>query len=186
MKNYVKKYMGHDVPEGATHYHKGNSTYIESFYLIDGDDVMFSIIGNTEGWERSNTNAPPMAIELPEEPMPSKAEWAPSVGKECTVSYPYEDGNFKCFDGEKVLIISCGRCEMTSEYVYTGHNTKHGYVALSAKWYRPLKTSEEKKWEEFHLAVVDACIGIHSDDFNIDEIAGVLHHAGFAAPNGDK
>ena len=121
----------------------------------------------------------------PEQPMPPKAEWMPEVGEECVVSYPYEDGNFKCFDGEKVLIISCGRCEMTSEYVYTGHNAKHGYVALSAKGYRPLKTSEEKKREYNYGEILKILNLIHSSDFCPVEAASVLAHEGFTAPEGE-
>ena len=73
MMSKVKTYLGHNVPDGATHYHKGNSTYIESFYLLDGENVMFSTIGNTKGWERSNMYMPPVAIELPEEE--TKPDW---------------------------------------------------------------------------------------------------------------
>jgi len=51
--------------------------------------------------------------------------------------------------------------------------------------FRPLKTQEQKDREAFHMAVIDACMGIHKDDFNIDEIAGALYHADFKAPEGE-
>jgi hypothetical protein len=164
MKKYVKEYKGHKVPDGATHW------LVNGFAKRDDNNESVSVIGCFQGatWRKCSYGMLQNAIELPEEPKAD--EWMPKIGEECVVSYPYEDGNFKCFNGEKVLIISCGRCEMTSKYVYTGHNTKHGYVALSAKGFRPLKTEEEKKREAIKEIVINS---IDTSKFKISEMGAI-------------
>jgi hypothetical protein len=111
------------------------------------------------------------------------AEWVPAFGDECLVNYTYEYGHMKVFHGLEALII--GVCNDTNgDEVFTASTTS-GFVSLKANGFLPLKTDEQKAKEAFYLAVVDACIPIHSDDFNIDEIAGALRHAGFTAPEGE-
>lgn len=182
MKNYVKEYKGHKVPDGATHYHMGNTSYFESFYYCDDSGtVMFFVVdklNKSTSWNRSNLNMPPMSVELP---LATEIDWdgkgLPPIGCECDVSFSNQafESGVVLFMGSEMAIINLNSA---------GYSEQHCH--LNSTEFRPLKTAEEKEREAFHLAVVNACMGIHKDDFNINEIAGVLFHAGFKAPKAEK
>lgn len=108
MKNYVKKYKGHDVPEGAAYYAPEESTWSESFF--NKEKIMIAKVNSygvlidkaySKKTERNNL------IELPTE-----EEWMPKAGEKCEVS---EENNEyqKCYyigkskDGWDVYEISC-------------------------------------------------------------------------------
>ena len=83
---------------------------------------------------------------------------------------------------EDVTIIGTDKL---GNYVFQNDKSEC-YYSDPAEYFIKPKTAEEKKREAFNLAVIDACMPIHKDDFNINEIAGALRHAGFTAPEGGE
>lgn len=68
-KNYVKKFKGFDVPEGATHFNESNMLYPSAFYDA-ADGTMFKV--GDGRWKAANGSIPSTAIELPTIP---KINW---------------------------------------------------------------------------------------------------------------
>ena len=116
-------------------------------------------------------------IEMRPKQQEDNAEWVPA-GR-CVHIY---GGGVATRQEEDVTIVGIDK---DGNYVFQNDKSTC-YYSDPAIEFRPLKTDEQKKREAFYLAVVDACMPIHSDDFNIDEIAGALRHAGFTAPEGGE
>ena len=75
MKNYVKKYKTHDVPDGAAHYNADNGC----FYNKDKTRIAHSVHDAGEWFDITVTSAALAAIELPEQDLPDwddAPEWA--------------------------------------------------------------------------------------------------------------
>ena len=162
MKNYVKKYKGYDVPEGATHYLPDTEKYCEGWYMVNeaSGRIKFRHI-NGALWHSTHYCIPNSAIELPEEP---KAEWMPEVGVECEMmAGPFE--------WRKCIPLYVG-----SVFVVYTANSSEG--SLSKNFFRPLKTKEEKDRESFHLKAFE----VHKHDMSCNEFATALYKAGFTAP----
>ena len=170
MKKYVKEYKGHKVPDGAKYYNDRS----KCFYNEGKDKYYHCEVSN--GWRtcmRSSVAASSSnTTELPESPQ----EWMPKVGVECE---GYFENMIGYTDWHEVRILT------KENYKYAVACQGNDFLSWCEN-VRPLKTAEEKKREAFYLSVVDACMGIHKDDFNVDEIAGVLYHAGFTAPKAEK
>ena len=140
--------------------------------LIEMRPIAETVIPATETVFRNNKDTlgpyevAPIAIE--------DKEWLPVVGEECLVNSGFDWG--RCFIVGKTKL---------GNFAYQRKNEVDVKVMNKVENFRPLKTAEELEGESFHLSVIDACMGIHNDDFNIDEIASVLFDAGFSAPKGE-
>lgn len=85
MKNYVKEYKSHKVPEGATHYGAETEDYNEGFYKNGYEACQgyegceeYAIKLNCSDWIHTGLPIPSHAIELPlaeEEFEPAGGEW---------------------------------------------------------------------------------------------------------------
>lgn len=105
MKNYVKTYSGHDVPEGATHYKNG------LFYKHDG-----------QGWLYHDSGAQWMYNMNPRswfddiEELPLSDEFVTEVGKECEMLIDSHEGTWEnikvLFIGEQLIIVEIGGAEV--------------------------------------------------------------------------
>ena len=168
----VTEFEGHKVPNGATKYQPDSGRFQESFWDDSGN---VWVIGIAEMWARVASVIPQDLIELPDQ-QEDNAEWVPA-GR-CVHIY---GGGVATRQEEDVTIVGIDK---DGNYVFQNDKSTC-YYSDPAIEFRPLKTDEQKKREAFYLAVVDACMPIHSDDFNIDEIAGALRHAGFTAPEGE-
>ena len=190
MKNYVKKYKGYDVPEGATHYGPDIEEYCEGWYMVNEDsgEIKFQ---NIDGklWHLNHYCIPDSAIELPEEPI---AEWMPEVGQECEVTDHWNDferpDNLK--DGQKVKILMSYRCPKTGTdgviftWIEGADNIRTEWTG-NEKHFRPLKTKEEKEREAFIKSFMSALSEETNKEFwgkNYDGIISDLIKSGFTAP----
>lgn len=177
----VKEYEGHKVPEGATHYQASYQDLYAGFYKKVFDSWFFFNCSNTDGWvlvSSADDNLHGCSIELPEQPMPSKAEWVPVVGKECEVMHYGE-------------LLSCKYIGkgIGEEYVYQiASGSKRGVLdrLIGISGFRKPKTAEEKKREAFKAAVSDAIYKSQSTYYDrLEKISCVLFDAGFTAPEGE-
>lgn len=68
MKNYVKEYKGHKVPEGAMYYGQDTEKYCEGWYMVDESSgkIKYQPIDGSR-WDFGHYGMPDSAIELPEE-----------------------------------------------------------------------------------------------------------------------
>mgnify|MGYP000152927649 CR=1 FL=1 len=143
MKNYVKEYKGHKVPEGATH-------YTESVYLlfyrksIRKDWVYFS--DTLSNWTYANISEVSLnnkVIELPEAPQEWNGEGLPPVGVECE----YETSFFTI---NKTAKGTCSVIATHEDRVWVDFKESGEYVInLNSITFRPLKTQQEKEREAF-------------------------------------
>ncbi len=175
MKNYVKKFCGHDVPVGATHFVDDSPSQREGFYKWDANELMFFSVGNYRGWVESiRSEIPDSAIELPEEP---KSEWMPEVGDECEM---LDDR------GQWVAV------NIFAEYdgfIHGWHKERTTpYYSNDLSEFRPLKTQQEKDREAF---INTAIRSIDTTKFSIgqmDIVSKVINQlavARFIAPKGE-
>ena len=159
MKNYVKEYAGHQVPEGATHYLDGNR------FFYNADKVLcFDTKRPQEGWRKTIFHGiASEATPLPEAPQ----EWMPEVGEECEVmTDPFEWG--KC----------------TADYIgaeFIVYTANSGEGSSIKKFFRPLKTQQEKDREAFMSAARKAT-NCDKEDWCAIGIFKDMFHAGFTAP----
>lgn len=82
MKNYVKKYRGFEVPEGATHAGFGRGGYRDGFYKKEEGIWYFNNVALKQ-WYVLAENVNGGAIELP-----LADEFVPEVGQECEYDHP--------------------------------------------------------------------------------------------------
>ena len=192
-KNYVKEYKGYKVPEGATHYKKKSTSYLEGFYKTLGEGVNESIkfCGVEDGslWVGGCLGMFG-AIELPEAPQEWSGEGLPPVGTLCTISADGFEYLFSASSNELSSITE------NTELVVVGHCTRHdngaecvtlmardsrdarGFTTVNPEFITPLKTQREKELEAFHLKAR----GVYKCRMSCDEFATALYEAGFKAP----
>lgn len=139
------------------------------FHALSNDGVYKPFKAGDLFWSENPSHGTVHHRPVEDKPAEWDGEGLPPIGCECEV---FVGGWVKC-NVEFIGVVFV---------VYTTHSGEH-INKIDTK-FRPLKTQEEKEREAFHLAVIDACMGIHKDDFNIDEIASVLFHSGFKAPEG--
>jgi hypothetical protein len=162
MKNYVTEYMGHKVPEGATHYQPNCEFYNEAFW--DKDNNIW-IIGIVFKWLPSKMK-PFNLIELPE------AEWEPVTGEEC--EYSQSPINAKCKNWHKDIFIY-----KHGDLVWLSGG---GIITTKNLNFRPLSSVEELEREEFiRLALYHCYNGLESGN-----MAAAMFDAGFTAPKEAK
>jgi hypothetical protein len=191
MKKYVKEYAGHQVPEGAAHYLDGN----RFFYNAD-KTMCFDARRPQKGWIKTTFHGvASKAAELPEEPMPSKAEWngegLPPVGTLCTISADGFEYLFSASSNELSSITE------NTELVVVGHCTRHdngakcvtlmatdstaarGFTTVNPDFIAPIKTQQEKDREAFVERVKQLLPKSDTDDLIL---SGKLFDLGFTAP----
>ena len=182
MKNYVKVYEGHAVPEGATHFGgKHDRTREDLFYRSNGREVF--IFG---GWRGTFSNRGDL-IELPEAPQEWDGEGLPPVGVECIVNITegvcgLSDQELK-LNGEKVSVISNVKNKRGFD-VTVFEISEGGVFCFSSKLFRPLKTQQEKDREAF-VAELDLIAREARVDMNVASrlhFYNLLFEAGFTAP----
>ena len=142
MTNYVKEYMGHKVPEGATHAKEFVAGHIEfyksGFYFREAD----------QSWRRqTRVENFHESVELPQEP--ESKEWVdglPPIGCECEIKYFHDDESKwgKCYvvgetKDNKCLVIN----------VYHDCSLHFAFKKNGSLEFRPLKTEKEKDREAF-------------------------------------
>jgi hypothetical protein len=172
MKSYVKVFNGHEVPEGATH--QASDTSFVLFAKWIGNHPVFFDVRN-DSWVEDKLIGRHFFKELPEAPQ----YWQPAVGESCQYTTTFFTMQ------PKVGVCSIIAVYKDKVWIDIKGNNEYVINTNSIKFF-PLKTAKELEREALHLAVIDACMPIHSDDFNIDEIAGALFHAGFTAPKESK
>ena len=131
-------------------------------------------------WEFKKTGGALCNFNLIEmRPVEDKAEWdgkgLPPAGCECEIAIKTPSPEWH---KAAINYISDDTCVYKRP---TGECSRYTGSLL----FRPLKTQEEKEREDFHLAVVDACMGIYTEDFDVDGVARILFKAGFTAPKGE-
>lgn len=190
----VTMYEGHEVPDGATYYTEESACQRAGFYKWAGGQLMFKSIAFHRTWVKSiNSEIPSCAIELPEEPMPSKAEWMPEVGDEIQICFDNVDrellgdnevginGNLVTFIGS--LVNGAGQTIFIFD---DAHNFSDCYP--SECFVKP-KTAEEKKRDAFIESFMSALSKETNREFwgkNYDGIISDLIKAGFTAPEGEE
>lgn len=150
----VKKYKGHDVPEGATHYGANTRDYVEGFYDADSN---FWRLPHDNIWMKTNVVSDRSdLIELPQEP----EQYMPKVGEGCEYTAIRDgDGQYSSilagtwYECTKIIAFHDG-CVWTSD---------NGIRPLKNTIFRPIKTEREKVigW---HLVNM----GYDSDEFNFE------------------
>lgn len=195
MKNYVKEYDGQKVPEGATEVSNFSTPQSIEFYrIVNGEHQFFNTGMVNPVWCRSVFNEPNKhAIPLPEQTMPSKAEWdgkgLPPVGASCEFIHP---GITHWEMGEVIYHLN-GKIVLNSNKIIWEETHGIAVIAIDSELkFRPLKTAEEKKREAFVNLVRKELFKIEEildfvGDRNLKEnsIAKVLFDAGFTAPEGE-
>ena len=107
MKNYVKEYKGHKVPEGAEEYQEKNGDWFRGFYK-ESDDALFfySCEDDNPSWRligcASSEVKPSHTIPLPEVTQEWNGEGLPPVGCECEVNIGATD----VFEAATIMYIS--------------------------------------------------------------------------------
>lgn len=133
MKNYVKKYKGHDVPEGAIYY--VDETDFRHASFCDENKNIIRIIKDGPSFDLHNYKAPSGRTDLIE--LPIEDEWLPEVGEWCEVS---EENN----EYQKCYYIG------KSKYGKDVYEIRHSLLVRSdnAK-FRPLKSEREEFIDKF-------------------------------------
>ena len=183
MTNYVKEYMGHKVPDGATHAREfcgGSIEFYKSGFYFRQADHSWRRQTRVENFHEST--------ELPQEP--ESKEWVdglPPAGCECEAAWlelPDGGGNDFC----KVLI----KAYYDNEVWFFKINGVDGYsevVKITDCEFRPLKTEKEKEREAFiekaNLKVTRGYMVDQATGSNLMEIFGDMFDAGFKAPEGE-
>jgi hypothetical protein len=162
MKNYVKVFNGHKVPEGATHYDiKFRLPY---YSIISGQETKF-YRDDFSKWvksENGNDWHNEKLIELPE------AKWEPVVGEEC--EYSQSPINAKCKNWHKDIFIY-----KHGDLVWLSGG---GIITTKNLNFRPLSSVEELEREEFiRLALYHCYNGLESGN-----MAAAMFDVGFTAP----
>ncbi len=138
------------------------------YYFIEGSDY-WSISGYPWSLNIYKSSGRHNIIMRPQE----SKKYQPEIDEICLGNIRNDSGNYLYIEVKPLYNLGSEwavQCVATSKLSYCDE-------------FKPLKSKES---EEFHLAVVDACMGIHNDDFNIDEIANALYDAGFTVPKEDK
>lgn len=178
MKNYVKEYKGHKVPEGATHVSAFPTPQPIEFYRVIGGTYKFFNTGTVNpAWCKSVFNeANKWSIELPEVPQEWDGEGLPPVGCRCSATWlELPDGG--CNDFCEVAIKGYFDGE-----VWLSKVNGVGYSeVLKVKdcEFRPIKTQQEKDREAFVGSVKQLLPKSDDDDLIL---AGKLFELGFTAP----
>lgn len=101
MKNYLKEYKGHKVPEGATHYGAETDLYYEGFYKEGSHRI-----AKCNRWVGTSGRIPDHAIELPlakEEFEPSCCDWFISpVGEKLLYVGPTNNNDHLCYTKDRL------------------------------------------------------------------------------------
>tara|TARA_R110000868_G_C10950936_1_gene767788 strand:- start:877 stop:1404 length:528 start_codon:yes stop_codon:yes gene_type:complete len=167
MKNYVKEYKGYKVPEGAEEYQERKGDWFRGFYK-ESDDALFfyNCEDDNPKWRLigcvSSDEKPSHVIQLPEAPQ----EWIPEIGEECEVmTGPFE--------WSKCIADYIG-----SEFIVYTANSGEG--SSIKKFFRPLKTQQEKEREAFELKAFE----ISEVGMSFHDLIGELFDNGarFTAP----
>jgi hypothetical protein len=163
MKNYVKVFNGHEVPEGSTH--QASDTSFVLFAKWIGNHPVFFDVRN-DSWVEDKLIGRHFFKELPE------AEWEPVFGEECEVWHGEE--------WMKCLLIGKG---LEDHYIY--QLTEVYRFELNGdhdlKAFRPLKTQHEKDREAFFEKAL-----VVSKKLSIDDFLSELFDVGFTAPKDTK
>lgn len=203
MKNYVKVFLGHDVPEGATDVSDfQNPQPVEFYRIVNGIYQYFNVGNNNPAWCKSVFNEPnKYAIPLPEEPMPSKAEWVngvPDLNSEVLLEggeeYLFSASSnemFRIAEDEVLIVVSIGARHDNGNPVVTvmAKDSKNisGYVTVNPDFLSPLKTEEEKKREAFVEDLVKVLNSVPNGTSlsDLHAMAEKAYDAGFTAPEGE-
>lgn len=136
----VKKYKGHNVPSGATHYSDGDAFHEEGFYKIEGVRTLFSGV-QAKYKEWSETTGVRRGNLLPQEP----DQFMPKVGEEC--EYNVEQPHLApCFNKVTVIAIIGKRIyfyDNTDDLQENGGREIYNTVKY-LDHFRPIKTEREK------------------------------------------
>ena len=110
----------------------------------------------------------------PEQPIPSKAEWMPSVGEECL-------GNIRNDMGKWSYVEVTPLYQFESEWAVAVNGSS---ILSYCDEFRPLKTTEEKKREAF-IEEAKKIARTTDDALTHDRLFGLLfdNGAGFTAPS---
>jgi hypothetical protein len=154
MKNYVKVFNGHEVPEGATHYDiKFRLPY---YSIISGQETKFYrddlskwlISQNGNDWHNEKLT------ELPE------AKWKPVVGENCRHIYSINS------EAEKVFIVGIDK---KGNYVFQ-NNDSDCYYSDPIHFFIPLKTAKELEREAFTRKALKLRAAFDNDESYVDAL----------------
>lgn len=184
MKNYVKEYKGHKVPEGATHWQESSSDCYMAFIKKNKKGEASSLyFVNDEGNEcfhyelvlnewMSDKGIISCEVSCDDIELPEAQEWngegLPPVGTVCEVNIGATDV-FEVatimYISNQIVISSVGGHEFSSQ--------------ASITKFRPLKTQQEKDREAFVECVKQLLPKSDTDDLIL---SGKLFDLGFTAP----
>jgi hypothetical protein len=171
MKNYVKEYKGHKVPEGATHVSDFPTDESIEFFRVFNGRLQF-VLAVEADWRFAPFNEMnKYAIELPEE---SNREWVdglPPAGTICEVS---NLGNV--FEEAKILFMGEELCVVNHPHFRALEQHYH----VKSVEFRPLKSQEQKDREAF---IEWAKAGLH---LSIDDMGAAFKVVDQLANNGAR
>ena len=138
----AKKFKGHKVPQGATHYTEKGGDF---FILLDQDPLDFVrpfpvhriMFWTGEKWSEGTMDGEVKMIALPQEP----EAYMPKIGEECEC-LPHND-----MWGFKGISVSVGRIEHISgdHFWWFSHTESLNVISrLDKADFRPIKTESEK------------------------------------------
>jgi hypothetical protein len=178
MKNYVKEYKGHKVPEGAKYYQEEKSGFMEAFFKTVDGQLMYSLPVDGIMWEADNLRMSDHVIELPE------AKREPVVGKECEAAWlELPDGGSNDF--RRVMIKGYFGDEVWFSKV-NGVDRYDEVLRVTNCTFRPIKTQQEKDREAFIEDASRVMFNSDNKTFVNDISLGALFDAGFTAPKESK
>lgn len=151
MKNYVKKYKGYDVPEGAVYYVPKTAEHNEAFCDEDKRVLVSKYRGE---WVEINGQVYAGSRSLIE--LPLEEEWVPVVGRWCEYQFAGEwySGRFH------------GACDRLGYFVLYDAG---GYIEIKTTAFRPPKSEREEFIERsIELTELDGSLPVEAFGIQYD------------------
>lgn len=198
MKNYVKEYKGHKVPEGASCFVEACEAYRSHFgKTVGGVDYVFVVDSEDKEWSEISGILPLSvrgAVELPEEPTQEWVDGLPPIGTACEITDYWNDFErpVNLNDGQEVKILMNYKCPRTGTdgviftWIEGADNVRTEWTG-NERHFRPLKTQEQKDREAFiekGLESYDNCEAKLFVDY-VKLLLGRMFDDGFKAPEGE-
>ena len=165
MKNYVKEYKGHDVPEGSMKVGINLNGSFAFYEKTDKNPCMFCNVNKV--WQEQpchdQWNA---AIELPE----AKQEWMPEVGDRIVICFDDVDiddlnENEIAINGMEVTFIG-SLVSGVGQTIFAYDDNDNFSDCYPSEYFRPLKTQQEKERESVVCNALEV-LGYDSTEFDI-------------------
>lgn len=153
-----EEYLFRNAPEGTTHFGPAESSYVETWFKINGEDQQYVCLDEIAGWKQYRAGIPlerlQMLIERPKQPQAWSGEWPPRVGD--IVTTQVHDSKFKGCTMKVLAVTEYGK---TGHAVMTAcvHGESLGELSGWIFGLEPLiiKTPEQLAAEEREMAIED-------------------------------